>query len=88
MILSRAKLPAWCDPFENTEQRYSICSGDAAEVREFTFTTSAAGVVFEGEFLHAATGCHEVLKSIYPIPPDVLIAAAVESMRRAAKEAA
>ena len=88
MILSRAKLPAWCDPLEDTEQRYSICSGDAAEVREFVFTTSAAGVVFEGEFLHALTGSHEVQKGVYPIPPDVLIAAAVESMRRAAKEAA
>lgn len=82
MILSRRELPAWCDPFEGTAKRYSICSGDAAEVREFVFTTSAAGVVFECEFLHAPTGIHEVLKGVYPIPPDVLIAAAVESMRR------
>ncbi len=82
MILSHRELPAWCAPFEDTAKRYSICSGDAAEVREFVFTTSASGVVFEAEFLHAATGVHEVQKGVYPLPPDVLIAAAVESMRR------
>lgn len=88
MILSRRELPAWCAPFEDTAKRYSICSGDAAEVREFVFTTSAQGVVFEGEFLHAPTGVHEVQKGVYPIPPDVLIAAAVESMRRNEKGSA
>lgn len=82
MILSRRELPAWCATFEDTDLRYSIFFSAGSEVREFAFTPLAAGVVFEGEFLHAATGSHEVQKGVYPIPPDVLIAAAVESMRR------
>ena len=82
MLLSRKELPAWCEPLVDTEQRYSILFAAGSEAREFVFTTIAEGVVFEGEFLHAATGYHEVQKDLYPLPPPVLIAAAVEAMRR------
>lgn len=86
-FLPRCKLPAWCTPPEDTELRYSIFFSAGSAVREFVFTPLSAGVVFEGEFLYAPTGSHEVQKSIYPIPGEVLIAAGVEALRRAKGEA-
>lgn len=81
-ILSRSKLPAWCSPMVDTAKRFSVFHGVSAKIREFVFTTSAAGVVFEAEFLHVRTGCREVVKGVHPIPADVLITAGVESKRR------
>ena len=81
-ILSRAELPDWVEPRELTALRFALFYIDhCGFVTEFIFFTSErCGVTLKCVRGHSSSGVVEHSKS--NVPPEVLIAAGVEAMRR------
>lgn len=82
MILSRRELPAWAQPLRDLPERVCVYwQGDTIE--EWAFGTDNRGhVAFLGLWLHTPEGVRTPDRVLYYMPPEVLIAAGVEAMRR------
>lgn len=85
-LLSRAELPTWVAPLPETASRFCIYFADnVRSLREYQFRNDRTGIAFLDVFRHEwgnwTSACTRAA-DIYFIPPEVLIAAGVEAMRR------
>jgi hypothetical protein len=85
-LLSRAELPKWMRPLNDLPAKFSVFHGTVirpARIREYTFIVDRDGLVrFEEEALHTPTSAIVDSAPVSHIPPEVLIAAGVEAIRR------
>lgn len=91
-LLSRAELPRWCaervDP--DMPARFAVffdaSKATRSEVREYTFTLDHhMRVCFVREVHYRPAGVYVDPSPVSHLPPDVLIAAGVEALRRAGR---
>lgn len=90
-LLSRAELPPWCtkrvDP--DMPARFAVFFDSTEtwpEVREYTFIVDRTGRVCFGREVHyRKTGVSVDPSPVSHLPPEVLIAAGVEALRRAGR---
>lgn len=87
-LLSRAELPTWCKPWPDLPARFSILYDESTATRtvvhEFVFIVDRNNAVrFEASAVHTTKGVRiDDNAPVMHIPPEVLIAAGVEAMRR------
>lgn len=87
-LLSRAELPPWCKPWPDLRARFSIfydaATATRTAVHEFVFIVDRNGAVrFEAAAVHTTKGVRiEGDAPVVHVPPEVLIAAGVEAIRK------
>lgn len=85
-IISRKRLPRWVVTTRDLPARFSVFYGQLVpgRIREYAFIIDRDGAVrFEAEMRHAPHGLTFYdAAPVSHIPPEVLIAAGVEALRR------
>jgi hypothetical protein len=85
MIFSPKRLPPWVTPAVLRRGWFSIFGADTDKadiIGEYVFQMEQGLLAFQDFILHTPSGAMSCEQGVYWLPPEVLIAAGVEALRR------